>query len=67
MLIIGRELMIMGLRGVIAAEAPVMAPSPLGKLKTTVQFLAIALAIVRVGEPVVGPVHRPVVHARSRP
>jgi CDP-diacylglycerol---glycerol-3-phosphate 3-phosphatidyltransferase len=53
-LIIGRELVIMGLRGVIAAGGTVMEPSPLGKLKTTVQFLAIALAIVRLGEPVAG-------------
>jgi CDP-diacylglycerol--glycerol-3-phosphate 3-phosphatidyltransferase len=53
-LIIGRELILMGLRGVIAAEGEVMAPSMLGKLKTSVQFLAIALAIVRLGEPVGG-------------
>ena len=31
-----------------------MAPSMLGKLKTSVQFVAITLAIVRVGEPVAG-------------
>jgi CDP-diacylglycerol--glycerol-3-phosphate 3-phosphatidyltransferase len=53
-LIIGRELILMGLRGVIASEGEVMAPSMLGKLKTSVQFLAIALAIVRPGEPVGG-------------
>jgi CDP-diacylglycerol--glycerol-3-phosphate 3-phosphatidyltransferase len=53
-LIVCRELVIMGLRGVIAADGAVMVPSPLGKLKTAVQFLAIALAIVRVGEPVAG-------------
>lgn len=53
-LIIGRELILMGLRGVIASEGEVMAPSMLGRLKTTVQFLAIALAIVRPGEPVGG-------------
>jgi cardiolipin synthase (CMP-forming) len=53
-LIIGRELILMGLRGVIASEGGVMAPSTLGKLKTSVQFLAIALAIVRPGEPVGG-------------
>jgi CDP-diacylglycerol--glycerol-3-phosphate 3-phosphatidyltransferase len=53
-LIIGRELVIMGLRGVIAAGGTVMEPSPLGKLKTSVQFLAIALAIVRLGDPVGG-------------
>jgi CDP-diacylglycerol--glycerol-3-phosphate 3-phosphatidyltransferase len=53
-LIIGRELVIMGLRGVIAAGGAVMEPSSLGKLKTSVQFLAIALAIVRLGDPVGG-------------
>src|SRR5436190_5893984 len=46
-IIIGRELVIMGLRGLIATEGTVMKPSPLGKVKTTVQFLAIAVAIVR--------------------
>ena len=31
-----------------------MAPSMLGKLKTAVQFLAIALAILRPGDPIGG-------------
>jgi CDP-diacylglycerol---glycerol-3-phosphate 3-phosphatidyltransferase len=53
-LIIGRELVMMGLRGVIASEGEVMAPSMLGKLKTSIQFLAIALAILRPGDPVGG-------------
>jgi CDP-diacylglycerol---glycerol-3-phosphate 3-phosphatidyltransferase len=53
-LIIGRELVLMALRGVIASEGEVMAPSMLGKLKTSIQFLAIALAILRPGEPVAG-------------
>jgi CDP-diacylglycerol--glycerol-3-phosphate 3-phosphatidyltransferase len=53
-IIVGRELVIMGLRGLIAAEGTVMAPSLLGKLKTTVQFLAIAAAILRPGDPVAG-------------
>ena len=52
--IIGRELVIMGLRGVIASEGEVMSPSMLGKLKTSVQFLAITLAILRPGEPIAG-------------
>ncbi len=33
-LIVGRELVLMGLRGMIASEGEVMAPSMLGKLKT---------------------------------
>jgi CDP-diacylglycerol---glycerol-3-phosphate 3-phosphatidyltransferase len=53
-LIVSRELVLMGLRGVIASEGEVMAPSMLGKLKTSIQFLAIALAIVRPGEPLGG-------------
>jgi CDP-diacylglycerol--glycerol-3-phosphate 3-phosphatidyltransferase len=53
-IIVGRELVIMGLRGLIAAEGTVMKPSLLGKVKTTVQFLAIAAAILRPGDPVAG-------------
>ena len=53
-LIISRELLVMGLRGVIASEGEVMAASMLGKLKTSIQFLAIALAILRPGEPIGG-------------
>jgi len=51
-IIIGRELVLMGLRGVIASDGAVMAPSSLGKLKTSIQFLAIALAILRPGDPI---------------
>src|SRR4051794_11071313 len=54
LIIIGRELAIMGLRGVIAGEGRLMHPSLLGKLKTTIQFFAIALAIVRPGDRVAG-------------
>jgi CDP-diacylglycerol--glycerol-3-phosphate 3-phosphatidyltransferase len=50
--IIGREFVLMGLRGVIASDGAVMAPSSLGKLKTSIQFLAIALAILRPGDPI---------------
>ena len=46
-IIIGRELLIMGLRGVVAAEGTVFPPSIWGKLKTNVQFVAILLAILR--------------------
>ena len=53
-LIIGREFVLMGLRGVIASDGTVMAPSSLGKLKTSIQFLAIALAIWRPGDPIGG-------------
>ena len=53
-IIIGRELLILGLRGVVAAEGIVFAPSIWGKLKTNVQFLAIFLAILRFGGPLGG-------------
>jgi CDP-diacylglycerol---glycerol-3-phosphate 3-phosphatidyltransferase len=46
-IIIGRELLILGLRGVVAAEGTVFPPSIWGKLKTNVQFAAILLAILR--------------------
>jgi CDP-diacylglycerol--glycerol-3-phosphate 3-phosphatidyltransferase len=50
-LIVGRELLILGLRGIVAADGTVFAPSIWGKLKTNVQFLAILLAILRYEEP----------------
>jgi CDP-diacylglycerol---glycerol-3-phosphate 3-phosphatidyltransferase len=53
-LIVAREFVLMGLRGLIASDGVVMAPSTLGKLKTSIQFLAIALAILRPGDPVGG-------------
>jgi CDP-diacylglycerol---glycerol-3-phosphate 3-phosphatidyltransferase len=46
-IIIGRELMIMGLRGLIAADGTVLKPSIWGKLKANVQFVAMTLAIIR--------------------
>ena len=46
-LIIGREILILGLRGAIAADGIVMKPSIWGRLKAAVQFAAITLAIVR--------------------
>lgn len=52
--IVARELVILGLRGAIAAGGPVMQPSFLGKWKAAIQFLAILLAILRPGEPVGG-------------
>jgi CDP-diacylglycerol--glycerol-3-phosphate 3-phosphatidyltransferase len=51
-IIIGRELLIMGLRGVVATDGTVIAPSIWGKLKANVQFVAIFLAIVRPGSQI---------------
>ncbi len=50
-IIVGREIVVMGLRGVAALEGALVPPSALGKSKAIVQFVAIGLAIVRLGEP----------------
>lgn len=55
--IIGRELLILGLRGAVSATGgTVVQPSIWGKLKANVQFLAILLAIARMSERV-GPLY----------
>ena len=54
--IVARELVILALRGVVAAEGGMLQPSVWGKLKTNVQFLAILLAILRPGDPL-GPLY----------
>src|ERR1044072_1309938 len=46
-IIIGRELMVLGLRGVIAAGGTVMQASFLGRLKTAVPFLALLPRVLR--------------------
>ena len=46
-IIIGRELVILALRGLVASEGVVVRPSVWGKLKANIQFVAIVLAIVR--------------------
>lgn len=46
-IIIARELMMMGLRGLAAAGGELIKPSIWGKLKANVQFVAIVAAIVR--------------------
>jgi CDP-diacylglycerol--glycerol-3-phosphate 3-phosphatidyltransferase len=53
-LIVGRELVILGLRAAVAADGIVVQPSQLGKLKASIQFLAILVAIVRPGDPIAG-------------
>jgi len=53
-IIIGREIMVLGLRGVIAAGGTVMQASMLGRLKTAIQFLAILLAILRPADEIGG-------------
>jgi CDP-diacylglycerol--glycerol-3-phosphate 3-phosphatidyltransferase len=51
-IIVGRELLIMGLKGAVAAGGEPIKPSIWGKAKANVQFLAIFLAIVRRPEPI---------------
>ena len=53
-IIVGRELVILALRGMVAADGFVMPPSIWGKLKTAIQFVAIPLAILRPGDPIAG-------------
>lgn len=55
-IIVGRELLILGLRGVVAADGTVMRTSIWGKLKANVQFVAILLAILRAGSTI-GPLY----------
>jgi CDP-diacylglycerol--glycerol-3-phosphate 3-phosphatidyltransferase len=45
--IVGRELVLLGLRAAVAAGGRHLEPSLLGKWKATVQFVAIALAMLR--------------------
>jgi CDP-diacylglycerol--glycerol-3-phosphate 3-phosphatidyltransferase len=46
-IIIGRELVILGLRGMAAATGTIVKPSIWGKVKANIQFLGILLAILR--------------------
>lgn len=48
--IIGREIVISGLRGIAAMESMVVPPSLWGKVKANVQYLAIFLALLRTTE-----------------
>jgi CDP-diacylglycerol---glycerol-3-phosphate 3-phosphatidyltransferase len=51
-IIVGRELLVLGLRGAVAADdGTVVAPTIWGKLKANVQFVAIFLALVRTDQP----------------
>jgi CDP-diacylglycerol---glycerol-3-phosphate 3-phosphatidyltransferase len=50
-IIVGRELVILALRGLVAADGTIFKPSIWGKLKANAQFVAIFLAMVRLLEP----------------
>jgi cardiolipin synthase len=56
MIIVGRELLILGLKGAAAIAGTLVMPSFWGKAKANLQFLAITLAIVRQSEPL-GPLY----------
>ncbi|MBD0347560.1 MAG: CDP-diacylglycerol--glycerol-3-phosphate 3-phosphatidyltransferase [Thermoleophilia bacterium] len=56
MVVVGRELVILALRGMVASEGSWLEPSVWGKLKTNVQFVAVLLAVLRPGEPL-GPLY----------
>ena len=50
-IIIGREIAVMGLRGVAAMQGTSVPPSIWGKLKANFQFVAVGFAIIRFDEP----------------
>ncbi len=56
LVIIGREVLIIGLKGAVASTGELVQPSIWGKAKANVQFLAVLLAIWRPGEPI-GPMY----------
>jgi CDP-diacylglycerol--glycerol-3-phosphate 3-phosphatidyltransferase len=53
-IIVSRELVVLGLRSVVAIAGTVVEASLWGKLKTSIQFLAILLAILRPGHHIGG-------------
>ncbi|MEX2279690.1 MAG: CDP-diacylglycerol--glycerol-3-phosphate 3-phosphatidyltransferase [Acidimicrobiia bacterium] len=50
-IIVMREFIVMALRGLVAISGSFIAPSTWGKVKATVQFTAIGLALLRLPEP----------------
>src|SRR3990172_7257414 len=56
LVIIGREVLIIGLKGAVASTGDLVQPSIWGKAKANVQFMAILLAILRRGKPI-GPLY----------
>lgn len=56
LVIIGRELVVMALRGLAAVDQVVVMPSVWGKLKANVQYVAIVMALLRTPAPA-GPLY----------
>jgi CDP-diacylglycerol--glycerol-3-phosphate 3-phosphatidyltransferase len=52
LIIVCRELVVMGLRGSVAVSGTVITASQLGRSKAAVQFLAVVLVLLRVNQPV---------------
>ena len=55
-IIVAREIAVMGLRGIVAIEGREVPASSLGKIKATVQFLAMGLAMLRLPDEL-GPLY----------
>lgn len=53
-IIIGREIVVTAIRGIVALQGVEVAPSLWGKWKTAVQFGAIFFAMLRLGDPIGG-------------
>jgi CDP-diacylglycerol--glycerol-3-phosphate 3-phosphatidyltransferase len=51
MVIMMREFLVMGLRGLVAIGGGIVKPSTWGKIKATAQYLAITLAFLRLPQP----------------
>ncbi len=51
-IIIGREIIVTAIRGIVALRGAIVPPSVWGKAKTAAQFVAIFLAILRLSDPV---------------
>ena len=49
-IIVGREIAIMGLRGIVALDGTKVPASQLGKWKATIQFVAMGAAIIRASQ-----------------
>jgi CDP-diacylglycerol--glycerol-3-phosphate 3-phosphatidyltransferase len=56
LIIVAREIVVTAIRGIVALRGVVVKPSIWGKWKATVQYGAIVLAILRLGEPL-GPLY----------
>lgn len=54
--IVGREILILGLRAAAASQGVLIQASQLGRLKATLQFVAVGASLLALG-PLLGPLH----------